>query len=90
MSGRKVTHVDVARRLKCDPSMASYMHSGRRMPGAELLITMIFEYDLDPLEAMRAHMGGVETFSAFVRERIYGETDDPEAVDEPDTAHNAA
>lgn len=74
MTERKVTHVDVARRLKCHESMASYMHAGKRMPGAELLIEMILEYDLDPMAAMLAHRAGPETFSAYVREHIYRET----------------
>lgn len=65
------TNTSVARKIGCDPSMASMIRSGRRMPGARLLITIIKAYHLDPMTTLDAYASGPEVFGDYVRAQVY-------------------
>lgn len=53
-------------------SYASYMRNGHRLPSADLLITIILTFELEPVPAMRAYQEGTEAFGVFLRENVFG------------------
>jgi hypothetical protein len=80
MSARKMTNREFGTRVGCDPSFASYLRSGKRMPGTDLFIEIILAFELDPIEAMDAYREGTEGFSAYLRRTVF-EVEVPEGTD---------
>jgi transcriptional regulator with XRE-family HTH domain len=85
MSARKMTNAEFGKRVGCDPSFASYLRSGKRMPGADLFIEIILAFELDPIAAMDAYREGPEGFSAYLRRTVF----DVEVPDVPSGTESA-
>lgn len=71
-----MTNAEFGAKVGCDPSFASYLRSGKRMPGTDLFIEIILAFELDPVEAIDAYRAGPEGYSAYLRRTVFG-TDVP-------------
>ena len=76
-----MTNREFGARVGCDPSFASYLRSGKRMPGTDLFIEIILAFELDPVGAMDAYREGAEGFSAYLRRHVFG-TEVPEGTEQ--------
>lgn len=66
-----MTNAEFGRKVGCDPSFASYLRSGHRMPGTDLFIEIVRAFHLDPDEAMTAYQEGPEGYSAYLRRTVF-------------------
>lgn len=66
-----MTNKEFGTRVGCDPSFASYLRSGKRMPGTDLFIEIILAFELEPIAAMDAYRDGPEGFSAYLRRTVF-------------------
>jgi transcriptional regulator with XRE-family HTH domain len=63
--------------------MASRLRSGKRMPSAKMLGQICSAFNLDEGEALRAHRGGPDVFSAWLRDKVFsGKTNADDAEEE--------
>lgn len=67
-----MTNKEFGTRVGCDASFASYLRSGKRMPGTDLFIEIVLEFELDPVEAMDAYRHGPAGFSEYLRSTVFG------------------
>jgi hypothetical protein len=66
-----MTNKEFGRRVGCDASMASYLRNGQRSPGTDTFVTIILEFELDPIEAMDAYRLGPEIFSRYLQMTVF-------------------
>lgn len=71
-----VTLGEFAKTIGCHFTTASRIKDGSRMPGRLMFDKIIKQYDLDPLEALTKFCGDKETFGRYMRENIFGLTDE--------------
>lgn len=65
-----------AQRVGCNHTMASRLRSGHRMPSTDMLIRICGAYGLDKVEALDRYAAGSESFSAWLRDKIFGNRDE--------------
>ena len=73
-----VTNHAFANKVGCNYTMASRMRSGKRRPSAEMLSRICTAYGLDEGEALRTWAQGADTFSAWLRDKVFDQPDEPE------------
>lgn len=71
-TGSAVTLEAFADRVGCHFTTASRLRNGQRMPGRELLGTIVREYDLDQNEVFAIYTReDPEEFGAYLRDKIF-------------------
>jgi transcriptional regulator with XRE-family HTH domain len=81
----RLTNQQFAQRTGRDFTTASKIRNGGRMPGLELFLKIVIEFDLDPREAIVAAYRGREAFKEFVNRTVF----DPPHTPEVETAKDA-
>lgn len=70
---RAESNTSFASKVGCNHTMASRLRSGHRMPSPDMLLRICKAYDLDEGEALRTYGEGAVAFSAWLRQKVFGE-----------------
>lgn len=69
------SNTQFAAKVGCNHTMASRLRSGQRMPSPSMLLAICKAYEVDEGEALRKYGEGAESFSAWLRVVVFGESE---------------